>query len=103
VLGRADEVINTGGEKVQPERVEEVLAGCPGLTRVAVAGRPDPLWGERVVAFYCGDVDEATVEHWCRRHLVGAMRPREVRHVPALPLTVNGKLDRSALRGDVWW
>jgi O-succinylbenzoic acid--CoA ligase len=103
VLGRADEVINSGGEKVQPEQVEDILSGCPGVLRAAVTGRPDPLWGQRVVAFYCGDIDEAKVERWCRRYLLGAMRPREVRRVPALPLTANGKLDRTALRGDVWW
>jgi O-succinylbenzoic acid--CoA ligase len=103
VLGRADSLINSGAEKVQPERVEDLLSGCPGIDRVAVSGRPDPLWGERVVAFYCGNAEVSAVECWCREWLSGALRPREVHRVAALPVTANGKLDRVALAGDTWW
>jgi O-succinylbenzoic acid--CoA ligase len=51
VLGRLDGVIVTGGEKVSPREVEAVLRGHPGVRDVRVASRPDPEWGERVVAF----------------------------------------------------
>ena len=44
-------MIVTGGENVWPEPVERVLAGHPDVADVAVAGRPDPEWGQRVVAF----------------------------------------------------
>jgi len=50
VLGRADDVIVTGGEKVWPEDVEAVLRRLPGVGEVAVVGRPDPAWGQQVVA-----------------------------------------------------
>jgi O-succinylbenzoic acid--CoA ligase len=48
--GRADDVINTGGEKVVPAEVEAVLRRCEGVADVAVVGVPDPDWGEQVVA-----------------------------------------------------
>ena len=51
VFGRMAEVIVTGGEKVWPAPVERVLAGHPGVAEVAVWKRPDPEWGERVVAW----------------------------------------------------
>ena len=51
VFGRMAEVIVTGGEKVWPVPVEQVLSGHPGIDQVAVWKRPDPEWGERVVAW----------------------------------------------------
>src|SRR5579862_6454783 len=51
VHGRISETINTGGEKVWPETVERVLALHPLIAEVAVAGRPDEEWGQRVVAY----------------------------------------------------
>lgn len=50
VHGRADDAIVTGGDKVWPSRVEDVIRELPGVADVVVTGRPDPEWGERVVA-----------------------------------------------------
>lgn len=50
VLGRLDDAIVTGGEKVWPSQVEPVLRAHPGVADAAVAGRPDPEWGQRVTA-----------------------------------------------------
>ena len=50
ILGRRDDLIVTGGEKVLPAEVEAVLAGHPKVAEVAVAGRPDPEWGQAVTA-----------------------------------------------------
>jgi O-succinylbenzoic acid--CoA ligase len=66
---------------------------------VAVTGQADPVWGERVVAVYRGDIDEAALAQLCRDGIKGAMRPRAFVKVESLPRTVNGKLDRAALRG----
>ena len=51
VSGRIDDVITTGAEKVWPDVVERVLIAHPGVAEVAVWKRPDPEWGERVVAW----------------------------------------------------
>ena len=51
VFGRRGDMITTGGEKVWPHAVEEVLALHQDVAEVAVVGRPDPEWGQRVVAW----------------------------------------------------
>lgn len=98
ITGRADAVIVSGGSKVQPAWVEEALARCPGVDAVAVAGRPDATWGEIVTAVYSGAISPADLLSWCRLNLGGALRPRAVLRVAALPLLSNGKPDRRALR-----
>jgi O-succinylbenzoic acid--CoA ligase len=101
VDGRIAEVIVTGGEKVWPDSVERVLRTLPGVAEVAVAGRPDPEWGERVVAFVVAvdqppTLDEARaavkaqLPPWCA--------PKELVVVTDLPRTPLGKLRRGALR-----
>jgi o-succinylbenzoate---CoA ligase len=97
VLGRSDDMLVTGGVNVHPLQVETLMAGCPGITEVAVIGRPDPAWGERLVAVLVGSAEPAQVELWCRANLPSYMRPRQFIKVAALPLNAMGKIDRSAL------
>jgi O-succinylbenzoic acid--CoA ligase len=103
VAGRLDDLINTGGEKVWPAEVEAVLQDHPGVAEVAVVGRPDPEWGQRVVA-YVVPADptappslEALRDHvalFLPRHTA----PRQLVLVPeGLPRTVSGKVRRAAL------
>jgi len=54
-LGRGAGVINTGGEKVHPQEVEDILLAYPGVTDASVVGVPDETWGERVVAVVATD------------------------------------------------
>ena len=98
LMGRTDSMLLSGGEKVHPELVEQLLSKCPGIDEVAVTGQADPVWGERVVAVYRGDIDQATLAQFCRGAIKGAMRPRAFVKVESLPHTTNGKLDRAALR-----
>lgn len=98
VVGRADEVLVSGGVNVHPVPVETVLAGCPGVEAAALTARTDPVWGECLVAVYAGAAPAGEVEQWCRRHLQGAQRPRAFLRVGSLPCTDAGKLDRAALR-----
>jgi O-succinylbenzoic acid--CoA ligase len=101
VLGRADDVINTGGEKVVAGEVERELAAYPAVKDVVVVGRPDPEWGERVTAVVVpGDPPPALDElrAWVRRRLPACAAPRELELVDAIPLLPSGKPDRERLR-----
>jgi O-succinylbenzoic acid--CoA ligase len=93
ILGRADRVIVTGGEKVDPTRVETALAA---VATVHVFGAPDPAWGERVVALVVG---AATLEPALRQaaeRLEPAARPKAYAFVTAIPTDARGKVDRVA-------
>lgn len=96
VLGRADDMINTGGVKIAPAAVERVLTRQPGVTEVCVVGVPDPEWGQRIAAAVVGAADAAALAA-VRRELGPAAVPKEVRVVPALPLRGPGKVDRRAV------
>jgi O-succinylbenzoic acid--CoA ligase len=98
VLGRADDMLVSGGVNVHPVEVERLLAACPGIAAVGVAGRPDAVWGELLVAIYEGAAPEADVEAWCRARIPGHLRPRAFMHVDTLPRLGLAKLDRAALR-----
>lgn len=105
VLGRMGDVIVTGGEKVWPATVERVLDRHPAVAEVAVTGRADPDWGQRVVALVVpadpgsppslGALREAV-----KQELAAYAAPRELRLVEALPRTTLGKVARSRLAGD---
>ena len=102
VLGRRDELIISGGCNVHPDEVEAVLAGHPGVAEVAVAGRPDPEWGQRVTAFVVPTDPRhpPTLEELrghARERLAAAKAPRELTLVRSLPRTASGKLLRRLL------
>ena len=99
VLGRADDVIISGGENVHPAQVEAVLAATPGVRAAAAFGVPDPRWGQIVAAaiaveptFDRGRRRSRAGTRSCRRTRARAASPR--RRAPRLP---SGKLDRRAL------
>jgi O-succinylbenzoic acid--CoA ligase len=107
VLGRADDVVISGGENVSAEAVRAALADVDGVAEAAVGGEPDPEWGQRVVAWVApatsageaapgDDALRAAV-----RHAVGAYAaPKAIRWVTALPRTALGKVDRTRLPTD---
>lgn len=98
VTGRVDDVIITGGEKVHPSEVEGVLRGHPAVRDVAVAGRPDRVYGTVLEALVVGKgVSAESLVAWSRERLPGHKVPRRVRFVESLPLTEGGKLRRSEL------
>jgi acyl-CoA synthetase (AMP-forming)/AMP-acid ligase II len=100
-LGRGAGVINTGGEKVHPQEVEDILLAYPGVTDASVVGVPDDTWGERVVAVVAVANQALTAEELrgaVRRRLAGYKVPRAVILLPALPRTPTGKLELARVR-----
>jgi acyl-CoA synthetase (AMP-forming)/AMP-acid ligase II len=100
LLGRGSQCINTGGEKVYPEEVEEALKTYPGIVDAACVGVPDDRFGEVVVALVqaTGAVDEAAVIAHVKGVLAGYKAPRRVVQLPTLGRAPNGKVDYAALR-----
>jgi O-succinylbenzoic acid--CoA ligase len=108
VLGRADDVIVTGGENVAPAAVERVLAAQDGVAAACVVGLPDREWGRLVAAAVVpagpvdpapGPLDPALAERLraaVRAELGRAAVPRILRTVAAIPLRGIGKPDRAA-------
>ena len=98
VLGRADDMLISGGRNVHPQEIESCLAGCPGVVDIAVTGLPDPVWGDLIVALVVGPADDAALLAHARQHLPSAALPRRIRRLDRLPRNAAGKLERGALR-----
>ena len=98
VTGRADDMLISGGHNIHPLTVESCLAGCPGIRDVAIAGLPDPVWGDRIVAFVVGDATPEGIQAWCRTRLPQAALPRHIIRLTSLPRNAAGKLERTVLR-----
>ncbi|RMH39985.1 MAG: 2-succinylbenzoate--CoA ligase, partial [Deltaproteobacteria bacterium] len=98
VLGRADDVIVTGGENVHPALVEDALRSHPAIADACAFGLPDERWGQIVGAAIVAPagVDDADLAEHLGRSLPAFARPRRVALVDALPLTAAGKADRRA-------
>jgi O-succinylbenzoic acid--CoA ligase len=100
VLGRADDLIVTGGENIAAAMVTALLTDHPQVVEAAVVGHPDPEWGQRVVAVVVPATTPPTLDA-LRRFVIEratpAHAPRELVLVNALPLLTNGKVDRTAL------
>jgi len=104
MLGRADDVILSGGENVDPEVVEQALIGHPAVKDAGVFGVPDEEWGRLVVAAVVrGDqeVSAEELEDFSRERLAGFQIPRRWMFVPELPRDQLGKLQRDSLGSNV--
>ncbi|MES2895001.1 MAG: AMP-binding protein [Pseudomonadota bacterium] len=101
LLGRGSQVINTGGEKVFPEEVEEALKRFAGVRDAAVVGVPDPRFGERICAVVDFTGDRAPSLADLAAHVKGLLAdykaPRELVLAPVVRAP-NGKLDYKAIR-----
>jgi len=104
VLGRGSNSINTAGEKVFPEEVEEALKTHPAVGDAAVLGMPDPAFGEMVVAVVepSGGIqpsEDELIAH-VKAHLASFKAPRRVHVVPSLGRSPSGKLDYRRISGE---
>jgi acyl-CoA synthetase (AMP-forming)/AMP-acid ligase II len=101
IRGRIKDMINRGGEKISPERVEEELMSYPGVAQAVVFGVPDALYGERVAAFIVPHngfhVDPADLASYSRQRLAAFEIPERIIVTDRLPLTAKGSVDRSKL------
>lgn len=109
LLGRADDVINRGGEKIYPREVEDVILAEPGVAAVAVVGRADPVLGRVPVAFLVAEGVRGTadrrvaqavatrVRERCASDLSRAKRPVAFHVVDRLPQGATGKVRRGAI------
>lgn len=97
--GRREDLIISGGVNVYPAEVEAVLLECPGVEEVAVFGRDDQRWGQRVCAAYAGPAEPAAVRAWAGQRLAAYKRPKEVQQHSALPHNAAGKIQRLVLAG----
>lgn len=102
VHGRRGELINTGGEKVWPEPVEQLVAQHPAVAEAAVAGVTDNTWGQRVVAYVVLRADHTPptldeVRGLVKETLPAYCAPRQLVLVDAIPRTAVGKIRRAEL------
>lgn len=94
---RREDLIISGGVNVYPAEVEAALADAAGLVDIAVFGRPDEQWGQRVCAAYVGEVSIDTLEALAEERLAPPKRPKGYQKFDALPRTATGKVRRTEL------
>jgi malonyl-CoA/methylmalonyl-CoA synthetase len=98
ILGRAKDLVITGGLNVYPAEVEAVLDVLPGVRASAVIGVPHPDFGEAVVACVTGSVEEEAVRAGLRERLAAFKIPKRVIVLEDLPRNAMGKVQKAELR-----
>jgi acyl-CoA synthetase (AMP-forming)/AMP-acid ligase II len=104
LLGRGSQCINTGGEKVYPEEVEEALKLHPSVADAAVVGLPDERFGEAITALVepaaGATIDAAELIQHVRTTLAAYKSPKRIIVVDTIGRAANGKLDYKRLKAD---
>jgi malonyl-CoA/methylmalonyl-CoA synthetase len=102
IVGRAKDLIITGGLNVYPKEIEEKIDALPGVAESAVIGVPDPDFGEAVAAIVVADgkhaLTESEVIAALKAEIAGFKVPKHVRFVDALPRNAMGKVQKNVLR-----
>jgi acyl-CoA synthetase (AMP-forming)/AMP-acid ligase II len=101
ISGREKAVINLGGDKVNPEAIEDALLLHPGVKQAAALGRPNDLGVEEIWALVVteGEFSESAVRAHCSRQLPGEFVPVRVLRVDELPRNAMGRIERDKLLG----
>jgi acetyl-CoA synthetase len=104
-VGRADDVINTSGERVGPFEVESALVEYPDVIEAGVIGKPDEVRGEIIKAFVVvkpgveqSEELKEKIMAFVKKHLAGHAYPREIAFIEKLPKTRSGKIMRRLLK-----
>ena len=93
VTGRIDRLVISGGEKIDPYEVEDVVGAISGIEEVLVVGLPDAEWGQKLVVYYTGQELVDWKKH-LKEQLVSYKLPKEMLRVDRLPLDEKGKFLR---------
>lgn len=106
-VGRGSACINSGGEKIYPEEVEDIVKTHPAVRDCAVVGQPDSRWGESVVALVQLEpghrgaeeppIEDALIQH-VRDHLAAYKAPKRVLVVDSVTRQPNGKIDYARMK-----
>lgn len=95
---RSKDLIISGGSNIYPREVEEVLLTHNAVREVSVIGRPDPEWGEVVVAYVVGQASVSELDALCLARIARFKRPKDYVFVAALPKNNYGKILKTELR-----
>ncbi|HEY7246723.1 MAG TPA: AMP-binding protein [Xanthobacteraceae bacterium] len=95
---RSKDLIISGGSNIYPREVEEVLLQHAGVQEASVIGRPDPEWGEIVVAYVVGTASRDELDTLCLQKIARFKRPKEYVFVAELPKNNYGKILKKDLR-----
>ena len=102
LLGRGSNCINTAGEKVFPEEVEEALKHHEAIEDALVVGLDDPKWGQAITAVIQTkgdrDIEAGALKAWCRNHLAAYKLPKHIFKKENLGRAPNGKADYKSIR-----
>ncbi len=97
VTGRLDNIINSGGLKLHPERLERLLLEVPGVDAACIVGIPHARLGQMIVAAYTGWASRADILE-ALDDLPRWQVPKELKRLPEMPLTGPGKVDREKVK-----
>ena len=95
---RSKDLIISGGSNIYPREIEEVLLKHARVREVSVIGRPDPEWGEVVVAYVVGDAEGGELDALCLQSIARFKRPKDYVFIDGLPKNNYGKILKTELR-----
>ena len=106
IVDRKKDMIIRGGENIYPREIEEVLFTHPQIAEATVIAKPDPVWGEEVLAVVVpapgATLSADDVIAYCQAHLADYKVPREVVFRQDLPKTLTGKVQKKQLREELF-
>ena len=106
IVDRKKDMIIRGGENIYPREIEEVLFTHPQIAEATVIAKPDPVWGEDVLAIIVpvagATLSADDVVAYCRERLADYKLPREVLFRQDLPKTLTGKVQKKQLRDELF-
>lgn len=102
IVGRESDMIKSGGHRIGPQEIEEVVASVPGVAECAAVGVADELLGQAIAIYVVveegAEVDERSIKKVCFQELPRHKMPAQIHFIDALPRSDRGKVLRSALR-----